>query len=60
MERGFIEKDSFITLPGKGGAEGPLASQKLRPHLERVLESFIVMVQRGRGQPVESLLIDWW
>ena len=35
----------------------PCLTKTVRPHLERVLESFIVMVQRGRGQPVESLLI---
>ena len=58
---GEIEKDSFITLPGKGGHSGLLPQKKtLCPHLETIVRSFIVMVQRGCGQLVDFLLISWW
>ena len=54
---GEVEKDSFITLPGKGGHSG-LLPQKLCPHLERIV-SFMVMVQRGHGQLKDSSM-GWW
>ena len=30
------------------------------PYLERTVESFMVMVQRGSDQLVDILLTDWW
>ena len=57
---GEVEKDSFITLPGKGGHSGLLPRKTMRSHLERIVRSFIVMVQRGRDRLMDILLIGWW
>ena len=56
---GEVEKNSFIALPGKGGHNGIMPSKLLCPHLEGVVRSFMVMVQRGRDQLVDILLIGW-
>lgn len=58
-----IEKDSFITLPGKGGHSRLLLKKKkttLFPHLETTVRSFIVMVQWRCDQIVDILLMGWW
>ena len=54
-----VEKESFITLPGKGGHSGLLPWKSTCPHLERIVRSFIVMVQRGCDQLVDILLRGW-
>ena len=54
------EKDSFITLPGKGGHSGLLTQKTMCPHLERIVRSFIAVVQRGHDQLVDILLKGWW
>ena len=53
---GEVEKDSFITLPGKGGTAGSCL-EKLCPNLEKIVSSFIVMVQGGCDQLVDILLM---
>ena len=57
---GAVEKDSFLTFPGKGGHGGLLPRKTMCLNLERIVRSFIVMVQRGRDQLVDILLIGWW
>ena len=54
---GEVEKDSFITLPGKGGHGRLLPRKTVSPNLERIVRSFIVMVQRGCGQLVDIVLM---
>lgn len=44
----------------KAGQSGLLPQKNYVSSLGEGMESFIVMVQRRHGQPVESLLIDWW
>ena len=44
-------------------AKGPQQANALKtvcPDLEGVVRTFIVMVQRGRDQLVDVLLIGWW
>ena len=43
-----------------GGHRGLLPRKTVCPNLERLVRSFIVMVQRGCGQLVDDLLIGWW
>jgi len=57
--RGEVEKNNFIAFPGKGG-HSRLIPSKLCPHLEGVVRSFIVMVQRVQDRPMNVLLIDLW
>ena len=57
---GEVEKDSFITLPGKGGHSRLLPQKTMCPNLERTVRSFIVMVQRGCDRLVDILLMGWW
>ena len=56
---GEVEKYSFIALPGKGGPQRANALKPVCPHLEEVVRSFIVIIQRGRDH-VDLLLIGWW
>ena len=49
--------NSFIALPGKGGHSGLLPSKTVCPDLERVMKSFVVMIQRGHDQLIHSS--DW-
>ena len=51
-----VEKNSFITLTGKGGHSG-LMSSELSPNLEGVVRSSTAVVQRGRDQFMDILLI---
>ena len=42
---------------------GPQQANVLKtvcPDLERIVRRFLVMVQRGRDQLVDILLIGWW
>ena len=57
---GEAEKDSFITLPGKGGHSSLLPGKTMCPNLEKIVRSFIVIVQRGRDQLMDILLMSWW
>ena len=57
---GEVEKDSFITLPGKGGHSGLLPQKIMCPNLERIVRNFIIMVQRGCDQLLDILLTGWW
>ena len=42
------------------GPEQANALKTVCPNLEGVVRSFIVMVQRGRDQLMDTLLIGWW
>ena len=54
-----VEKNSFITLPGKED-HSRLTPSKLCPDLERAERSFIVMGSKGKmDQFVGILLIAW-
>ena len=53
-----VEKDSFITLPDKGGHSGILPQKTMCPNLERIVRSF--MIQRGCDQFEDILLMGWW
>ena len=55
-----VEKDSFITLPSKGSHSRLPPSKLLSPNLEKTVRNFIVIVQRGRGQLTDILLMGWW
>ena len=55
---GEVEKINFIALPVTGG-HSRLLSSKLCPNLVEVVRSFIEMVQRGRDQLADILLIGW-
>ena len=56
---GEVEKDSFLTLPGKGALSKPMPSKPSVPTWETIVRSFTVIVQRGHGQLVDILLIGW-
>ena len=56
---GEVENESFITLPGKGGYSGLLPRKTMCPHLGEIVRSFIVMVQRGRDQLTDIILMGW-
>ena len=45
---------------GKGRHSRLLPWKNLCPNLERIVRSFIVMLQRGCNQLVDILLMDWW
>ena len=53
-----VEKESFITSPGKGSHSGILPQKALFPNLEGLVRSFIGIVQRGRDQHI--LLMGCW
>ena len=53
-----VEKDSFITLPDKGGHSGILPQKTMCLNLERIVRSF--MIQRGCDQLADILLMGWW
>ena len=55
---GKIEKDSFITLPDKGGHSGILPQKTMCLNLERIVRSF--MIQKGCDQLADILLMGWW
>ena len=42
------------------GTQWANALKTVCPDLERIVRSFIVMVQRGCDQLVDILLIGWW
>ena len=52
---GEVEKNSFIAW----WPQGANALKTVCPHLEGVVRSFIAMVQRGRNQLLDILLIGW-
>ena len=54
-----VEKDSFITLPGKGGTQQAPASKTCVSSLGED-RSFIVIVQIRRDQLMDILLMGWW
>ena len=54
---GGVEKNNFIAFPGKGGQSGLMLSE-LCPDIERVVRSFIVMIQRECEQLSDVLLTD--
>ena len=56
---GEVEKNSFLTLPGKGGLSKPRPSKPTVPTWETIVRSFTVIVQRGLGQLADILLIGW-
>ena len=45
---GEVEKDSFLTLPGKGALSKPMPSKPSVPTWETIVRSFTVIVQRGQ------------
>ena len=45
---GKVEKNSFLTLPGKGGLSKPMPSKPSVPTWETIVRSFTVIVQRGQ------------
>ena len=49
-----MEKNSFITLPGKGDQSGLMLSKLYVPNLERVVRTFIVIVQREEAKGEEE------
>ena len=57
---GEEEKNSFIALLGKGGQQQANALKTVCPALEGLVRSFIVIVQRGRDQLTDILLMGWW
>ena len=52
---GEAEKNSIIALPGRSGYR-KLISSNCVSDLERVMRSFIVMIQRGYGKLVDILI----
>ena len=46
--QGEVEKNSFITLPGKGGHSGLMTSKTACPHPGDLVRIFIAQVQRAR------------
>ena len=54
-----VDESSFIALPGKGGPRQANALRIMCPTLEGIVKLFIVMVQKGRGQLIDFLLIGW-
>ena len=52
-----VEKDCFITLPGKGGHSRLLPHKSMHPPLERRVRCFIVTVQRGHDQLMDFILM---
>ena len=55
-----VEKNSFNTLPGKGGSAWADALKTVYPALDKVVRGFIEMVQRGRRDLfMDTLLIGW-
>ena len=57
---GEVEKKSFIAFTGKEGSQQANVLKTVCPNLEQVVRSLTVMVQRGRDQLVDILLIGWW
>ena len=57
---GEVKKNSFIGLLGKGGQQQANALKTVCPALEGLVRSFTVIVQRGRDQLIDILLMGWW
>ena len=53
-------KNTFTALPGRRVHSRLNALKIVCPNFERVVRSFIVMVQRGCGQLMDILLMGWW
>jgi len=53
---GDVEKNSFISLPGKRGHGGLIPSKLC---LEWVVRSFIVMIKRGHNEFMDIPLTGW-
>ena len=56
---GEVEKNSFLTLSGKGGLSKLMPSKSSVPPWETIVRSFTVIVQRVHGQLVDILLMGW-
>ena len=53
-----VEKNSFITLPGKAGHSSLLPRKTECPNLKRAMRRFILMVQRWCDHLV-NILMGW-
>lgn len=56
-----VEKEELFYFARQRGPElWPMTSKIMCPNLEKIMRSFIVIVQRGSDQLVDILLMGWW